>query len=474
MASIVIPGSSSGIDFSVVYYGTTTSSQLVEIIESSKPIFVKFTPDNIDLEGDLYYSANVYQYENNLNDSNPSFTASLVSIFSDNQIIEFILNGDTWTNVVTDLIDTSDTYKATDTTLGTIKVNSSDGIVLNSNNQLTVNGRLGQLSGSTGIFSPKSINPTAVGNGSFLITEASGTTIGPKSLSVTTGMNLTLNTSHAAGSTSYTVKNSYVNRILCTIALKGRACLNEASSNSTVPITSITVGGSEISPSSTDSSTPIVITTSGSANPSNSTSQIRIYPDQRGFSNLLFGVSRTGDGYGYSVVGGQQVGNVSNASAVFGNTQYNTGNSSLIAGRQHINTKQNAFLAGIGHDTTNGTTEIVALGKWSDVKSNTALAFGGGTSNTSRSNILEITTAGDATFREDVNIGRDLVVTGTTSLSGTATAPTPSSGDDSTKIATTAFVWNALDTVPSITYGDTDLTAGTSQLASGTFYAYYE
>lgn len=447
MSSTVIPGSLSTEDFSVVYYGTTTASQLVEIVESSKPIFVKYSSDTMDSSVNLYYSANVYRYENNLDDSNPSFNASLVSIFSDNQIIEFILNGDTWTNVVTNLIDLSDTYKATDTTLGTIKVNSADGIVLNNDNQLTVNGRLGQLSGSTGMFAPKSINPTTVGNGSFLITEASGTTLGPKSLSVTTGMNLTLNTSHAAGSTSYTVKNSYVNRILCTIALGGRACLNEASSSTTVPITSITVGSSQVSPSSTDSSTPIVITTSGSANPNNSTSQIRIYPEQRGFSNLLFGVSKTGDGYGYSVVGGQQVGNVSNASAVFGNTQYNTGNSSLIAGRQHINSKQNAFLAGIGHDTTNGTTEVVALGKWSNIKSNTALAFGGGTSNTSRSNILEITTDGDATFREDVNIGRNLVVTGTTSLTGVATAPTPTSGDNSTKIATTAFVQDAINTL---------------------------
>ena len=41
---------------------------------------------------------------------------------------------------------------------------------------------------------------------------------------------------------------------------------------------------------------------------------------------------------------------------------------------------------------------------------------------------------------DNFSIGGNLAVTGTTTLTGAATAPTPSSSDDSTKIATTAFV----------------------------------
>lgn len=285
---------------------------------------------------------------------------------------------------------------ATDAAAGIVKTSSSNGISLNASGQLVVSGRLGQMSNTTGIYSPNTISPTTVGNGSLLVTEASGTTLGAKSLSVTTGFNLTLSTSHAAGSTTYTVTNNYANRILCTIALSGRACLNEANAANTVNITSIKVGTETVAPSSTDSSTVITITTASSANPSSATSSIRIYPKQDGFSNLLFGVSGTRNGYGYSIVGGQNVGNSSNGSAVFGNTQWNQGNSSLLAGRQHINTKQNAFLAGYGHNTTSGSTEVAAVGKWSNITSTTSFAVGGGSSNTSRSNLFEVTSTGRA------------------------------------------------------------------------------
>lgn len=44
------------------------------------------------------------------------------------------------------------------------------------------------------------------------------------------------------------------------------------------------------------------------------------------------------------------------------------------------------------------------------------------------------------TDSDNFTIGGNLSVTGTTALTGSATAPTPSSSDDSTKIATTAFV----------------------------------
>lgn len=62
--------------------------------------------------------------------------------------------------------------------------------------------------------------------------------------------------------------------------------------------------------------------------------------------------------------------------------------------------------------------------------------------------------------------------TASPTLTGTPAAPTATAGTNSTQIATTAFVQTALGN--KLTYGDTDLTAGTSTLAEGVFYAYYE
>ena len=47
--------------------------------------------------------------------------------------------------------------------------NPSENVTFNANGQLDVGGRLGQMSNSTGVYSPKTINPAAVGNGSFLL-----------------------------------------------------------------------------------------------------------------------------------------------------------------------------------------------------------------------------------------------------------------------------------------------------------------
>ena len=46
----------------------------------------------------------------------------------------------------------------------------------------------------------------------------------------------------------------------------------------------------------------------------------------------------------------------------------------------------------------------------------------------------------DGSSGDNVVVGGNLSVTGTTTLVGTAIAPTPTAGDNSTKIATTAFV----------------------------------
>jgi hypothetical protein len=53
----------------------------------------------------------------------------------------------------------------------------------------------------------------------------------------------------------------------------------------------------------------------------------------------------------------------------------------------------------------------------------------------------------DGSSGDNVVVGGNLSVTGTTTLTGTAIAPTPSPGDNSTKIATTAFVNTKVGTV---------------------------
>lgn len=57
-------------------------------------------------------------------------------------------------------------------------------------------------------------------------------------------------------------------------------------------------------------------------------------------------------------------------------------------------------------------------------------------------------------------------------FTGTPAAPTATAGTNTTQIATTAFVNTALTN--KITYGTTDLTAGTSPLATGVVYLMYE
>lgn len=89
-------------------------------------------------------------------------------------------------------------------------------------------------------------------------------------------------------------------------------------------------------------------------------------------------------------------------------------------------------------------------------------------------------TAAGETDTGNMSVGGTLSVTGTTTLNGTSTAPTPSPGDNSTKIATTAFVNNitgSLGTMSqqnansvAITGGNIDGTIiGNSTAAAGTF-----
>lgn len=150
---------------------------------------------------------------------------------------------------------------ATDTTLGTIKLNSAESVTVDSDGKLKVGGRLGQMPTTTGIYAPNTIQPAAVGDGSFLITEASGTTVGGKTLAVTTGAAINIRATTSPDQTEYHVQNTYENRIKCAaLAFSGSvATLNESTAKSGhfVNVLSVKIKGSSYIPdSSADILTP--------------------------------------------------------------------------------------------------------------------------------------------------------------------------------------------------------------------------
>lgn len=276
--------------------------------------------------------------------------------------------------------------------------NASEGITFKPNGQLDVGGRLGQMSNTTGIYSPKTINPTKVNDGSLLLTEASGTTLGAKSLAVSTGTGITCR-SAAAGATQYRVQNTYVNRLSCSVLLVsgGVAALNQndAMAGNFSNVLSVQINGSAYVPDSSADNTAtandIVITVDKTVNPNSSTTSIRVYPAEQDFSNLFVGQGVGGNG-GASVIVGQRVMSArGNACALVGADIYNSGNGNAVFGRQHISRKNRSLLAGTGHDTTNARFECVsAVGKWSDITSETLFVVGDGTSHIDRSNAFEV------------------------------------------------------------------------------------
>lgn len=276
--------------------------------------------------------------------------------------------------------------------------NPNESVTFNSDGQLDVGGRLGQMSNTTGVYSPKTISPNVVNDGSLLLTEASGTFLGSKSLAVSTGTGLTCR-SAAAGSTVYRVTNTYVNRLSCSVLLVADAvaALNEddAKAGNYARVLSVQRGGAayvpDSSPNSTAQADDIVITLEKSINPNSATTSLRVYPAEKNFSNLYVGQAVGGNG-GASVVVGQRVMMASgNANAIIGADIYNTGNGNGIFGRQHISRKNRWFMAGSGHDNTNGRSEAgAALGQYSLIDADTLFAVGNGTSHVARSNAFEV------------------------------------------------------------------------------------
>lgn len=293
---------------------------------------------------------------------------------------------------------------ATDSNYGIIKTNSSEAISLNENGQLDVGGRLGQFSGTTGVYNPKTITPYVVKNGSLLLTEGTGTSLGSKSLAVSTGSSFQLKVAASPGATQYEVSNTYVNRILCAAAVGGVAAVDETSAaTKTVNIVSVQINGRDFTPDSSanDTTNNIIITVDETLNPDSTFAagtNIRYYANEGkggGYSNLFVGMSVGGEG-GASVIVGQRVfAKSGNACALVGADIFNQGHGNAVFGRQHISRKNRWFIAGTGHDNTSGKSEVGSVfGQWSNITANTVFAVGNGTSQTNRSNTFEILTDG--------------------------------------------------------------------------------
>lgn len=283
---------------------------------------------------------------------------------------------------------------ATDSTYGIVKTNSAQSVTLNANGQIEVGGRLGQFPNG-GVYYPTDRTFANVGNYTFAITDAQGMSMSNREFVIAGGANITLKTSAAAGSTVYQVSNTYANRIALSNYVGGVATRQESTAGTfTVPITSIKfANGNDVTPYSggTESNNNIVITTNGSANPSDATTQIRIYGKFASTDIISAGQGNSSTG-GKCLQVGQHCMNYGSSQVIqVGNTIYSSANNSAQFGRQHINKQTDSLLAGYGHDNSNGSQGASAVGLWSNITSTTAFAVGNGTAATARSNAFEVT-----------------------------------------------------------------------------------
>ena len=110
----------------------------------------------------------------------------------------------------------------------------------------------------------------------------------------------------------------------------------------------------------------------------------------------------------YVLVNGQRIVNSGGVSAVIGSRIKNSGNYALISGNLHINKKPYVVIGGTGHNTTNGPDGVVAVGFYSDIKSDSQFVIGNGVDNDNRSNLMEVHTDGRATISADPTNNMDV------------------------------------------------------------------
>ena len=304
-------------------------------------------------------------------------------------------------NAITSLLSTkvNNTDYASDSNYGIVKTNTAESVTLNSDGQLTVGGRLGQFPTTTGIYAPNNREPRAVGNYSFLITDAKGVDMNAnRSMAVVSGLGLTCR-SAPAGSTEYRISNTYANRIQAILCAGGYASKDEATSTQKkiVSIVSVTINGSSFVPDSSANQSAtandIVIKTSETLNPDSAITSIRLFGRMGSYATMHAGNGIASESGGRNLLlgGGVTKAGSSNDNCLVGNGIYSSGNGNACFGRYHIARKNRGFLAGTGHDTTNAPAEgASAVGQYSYMDGNTLFAVGNGSSHTARSNAFEV------------------------------------------------------------------------------------
>ena len=320
--------------------------------------------------------------------------------------------------------------QATEQALGLVKTNPNQNITLNSNGQLEVGGRIGQFTGTTGLFAPNDREPRNVGNYSMLVTDAKGMDLpNSRAFAVVSGLGIACR-SAAAGSTEYRIQNTYANRIAAICCLNGYASKDEATSQQEriVPITSITIRGSAYTPDSSANSTAtaddIVITTAETLNPDGAITNIRLFGKMDAYATVYAGngiAAGPGGGRNLLLGGGVTKSGSGNDNCLVGNGMYSSGNGNAAFGRYHIMKKNRGFAAGTGHDMSNAPAEgAAALGQYSSVTSTTLFAVGNGTSQTARSNAFEVTSDSGIVLKSPNGTRYKITVDNTGAIKATA------------------------------------------------------
>lgn len=367
----------------------------------------------------------------------PSATQNNIATFDDKGQVKDggvgISDIATKTYVDTGLAEKADTSdipgQATDTTLGTVKLNPDQSITLNANGQLEVGGRMGQFPTTTGMYAPNNRDPRNVGNYSFLITDAMGMDLNAnRSMAVVSGLGLTCR-SAAAGSTEYRIQNNYANRIQAILCAGGYAARDEATSTTQriVQVVSVTINGSSYIPDSSanpsGTASDIVIKTAETLNPDTAITNIRLFGKMGSYATLHAGNGIASESGGRNLLlgGGVTKSGSSNDNCLVGNGIYSSGNGNACFGRYHIARKNRGFFAGTGHDSTNAPSEgASAVGQYSYMDSGTLFAVGNGSSHTARSNAFEVTSDGGVVLKSPNGTRWKLTVDNNGNLSTTA------------------------------------------------------
>ena len=308
--------------------------------------------------------------------------------------------------------------KATDLMLGLIMTNPLENIDVDENGRLVVGGRLGQTV-DLGLYNPVFADPVQVGRFSLLMSEAKGLSAAHRELIIAGGSGLTLKTAAQAGATEYRVSNTQNNRFVCSCFVGSGSVLtiDEAyAKEKTVPIVSCKfANGNDVTAyfGATESNNDIIITTSESINPDSSITNIRCYGSWTNADIISAGQgNRTGGGKTLQVGQALFTGSNNNQVLQLGNRQFSTKNNVIMIGNDLISKKQFWAMFGQGHDNSLAEDGGVAAGLWSDITANTKLVVGNGTSDTVRSNLLELLNDGRLKISGTPSEANDVVTKG--------------------------------------------------------------